>query len=83
MIIQIKQIKENQQIIFPQTSAEAVLVKNPNKTIITLDKVLNKKVIVDEQVYTTVNQNDEVLMNLGDDFKIDSENKIQIKFNNL
>lgn len=83
MNIQIEQLKKNQQIIFPQTSSEAVLLKSSNQTIITLDKVINKKIMVDDKVYTTINENSETLMNLGDDFEIDSQNKIQIKFNNL
>lgn len=38
----IKQLKQDNKVIIPQTTAEAVLVKN-NKEIITLDRVLNKK----------------------------------------
>lgn len=39
----IKQLSQNSQIFFPQTSAEAVLV-NDTDGVITLDKVLNKKI---------------------------------------
>lgn len=39
----IKQLSQNSQVFFPQTSAEAVLV-NDTDGVITLDKVLNKKI---------------------------------------
>lgn len=42
MELLIKQLKQNNQIFVPQTTAEAVLVKDSNR-IITLDKALNKK----------------------------------------
>ena len=40
----IKQLSQNSQIFFPQTSAEAVLVNDSTDGVITLDKVLNKKI---------------------------------------
>lgn len=42
MILTVKQLKQNNQIIVPQTIAEAVLVKQ-NNTVITLDTVLKNK----------------------------------------
>lgn len=42
MKIEIKQLQQNKKILFPQTSAEAVLVKK-GSTVITLDKMLNLK----------------------------------------
>lgn len=39
----IKQLSQNSQIFFPQTSAEAVVVKD-NEEITTLDKFLQKKI---------------------------------------
>lgn len=46
----IKQLSQNDQIFFPQTSAEAVIVKDKEQ-VITLDKVLEKKV---ENIITPV-----------------------------
>lgn len=43
MKINIKQLKQNNQIIAPQTTAEAVLVKH-GSTVSTLDNVLKKKI---------------------------------------
>lgn len=43
MNYEIKQLKQGQRIFVPQTVAEAVLVKE-NQTVITLDKVVNKKI---------------------------------------
>ena len=43
MLIQLKQLKQKGQIIFPQTTSEAVLVKTGG-TIVTLDKVLHNKI---------------------------------------
>ncbi len=43
MEILIKQLKQNNQIFVPQTTAEAVLVKHNNITI-TLDKALERKI---------------------------------------
>lgn len=42
MILTVKQLKQNGQIIVPQTVAEAVLVKS-NNSVITLNKALDKK----------------------------------------
>lgn len=42
MNIKVTQLNQNSQLIFPQTSAEAVLVKQ-GSVILTLDKVLNRK----------------------------------------
>lgn len=39
----IKQLSQNNQVFFPQTSIEAILV-NDKEQVITLDKVLNKKI---------------------------------------
>lgn len=43
MELTIKQLKQNSQLFVPQTTAEAVLVKDQEE-IITLDRVLNKKI---------------------------------------
>ena len=43
MSISIKQLKQNNQVLFPQTSAEAVLVKR-GSNIITLDQFLQLKI---------------------------------------
>lgn len=43
MSLEIKQLKQNGTIFVPQTVAEAVLVKQSNSSIITLDKILNRK----------------------------------------
>lgn len=45
MIITVKQLKQNEQIIAPQTIAKAVLVEQQGK-IITLDKVLEQNTII-------------------------------------
>lgn len=51
MKVAIKQLQQNNQILFPQTSAEAVLVKK-GKTVITLDQALDFKI---EKVNTPEN----------------------------
>lgn len=43
MSILIKQLKQNNQVLFPQTAAEAVLVKR-GTTVITLDQILSLKI---------------------------------------
>lgn len=52
MEVNIKQLKQNSQIIFPQTVSEAVLVKDSNSEITTLDKILDKKI---ENIITPLN----------------------------
>lgn len=42
MILTVKQLQQNKEIIVPQTIAEAVLIKN-NGNVITLDKALSHK----------------------------------------
>lgn len=51
MELPIKQLKQNNQIFVPQTTSEAVLVKD-NSEVITLDKLLDKKV---ENIITPAN----------------------------
>ena len=48
MKISIKQLRQNNEIFVPQTTAEAVLVKH-NSVVTTLDQVLEKKI---EQITT-------------------------------
>lgn len=43
MIVSIKQLKQNNQVFFPQTAAEAILVKR-GSNIITLDQALQLKI---------------------------------------
>ena len=52
MEINIKQLQENSQILFPQTVSEAVLTKDSNDNVTTLDKVLDKKI---ENIITPLN----------------------------
>lgn len=85
MSIYIKQIKENQQIIFPQTSAEAVLVKS-NNSVITLDTYLKKKttVIVNNETYQTIAGSEDQTIKLSDDFAVDKENNsIKLTWNGI
>lgn len=136
----IKQLKQNEQIFVPQTTSEAVLVKD-GEQIITLDKMLDKKlesiitpvnsglnaypqsksvvlthsnsiepnenptplnikydnrghivetspqgkiiVTVNKKGYIEYNGQEDRAMLLGDDFGIDEENNIILKWNNL
>lgn len=141
MELTIKQLKQNSQIFVPQTTAEAVIVKD-GSTIITLDTLLNRKVeniitpagsgldakqttgtsyvithsnsitsneapsavkvqydnrghivatqptsnmniTVDEEAYVEYNGSKEASVSLGNDFRIDGDNKIILKWNNL
>lgn len=76
---EIKQLQQNKQIFFPQTVAEAVLVKTENG-ITTLNKILNRKIITvqGEQAY-----NSNGIVNFGDDFTIDNNNNITLNWVNL
>lgn len=140
MILTIKQLKQNNQIFVPQTTAEAVLVKD-GENVLTLDNVLKKKieriitpagsglqtfkqenniilahsnsitanespsavkikydnrghivevaptsniiVMVDQENYLQYNGSEDQDLLFGDDFGIDKNNKIQLKWNNL
>lgn len=83
MNVEIKQISENKKIIFPQTSAEAVLVKDNGK-IITLDKRLNKKtiIVVNGNTYKTISGSANQQINFGNDFEVNNDN-IGLKWNNI
>ena len=83
MNIHIKQIKEGQQIIFPQTSAEAVLI-NSNQKVITLNDFVNKKttINVNGKIYSTISGHEDQHVKLSDDFSIDNEtNSIKLTWN--
>lgn len=140
MELTIKQLKQHGQIFVPQTTAEAVLVKD-GKEVITLDNMLEKKVeqiitpagsglvaykqdknviithsnsitanespssvkvrydnrghiietvptnnivvIVDQQGYLQYNGSEDRNLLLGNDFGIDEDNKIILKWNHL
>lgn len=70
MILTIKQLKQGETIIAPQTVAEAVLVKQ-GSTIITLDKVINKKI---DNVTST---EELTVTRKGNDIDITHTNQIQ------
>lgn len=140
MELTIKQLKQHGQIFIPQTTAEAVLVRD-GKEIITLDNMLERKVeqvithagsglsayrwgknvilthsnsitanespssvkvkydsrghivetiptsaitvIVDQEGYLQYNGSEDRNLLLGDDFEIDEDNKIILKWNHL
>lgn len=141
MKLQIKQLKQNSQIIIPRTTAEAVLVKHDNQ-VKRLDIVLQQKiesvnapagsglkvlmttptqaiithtneiepniepkplllkhdnrghivetapikplkVVVDEEVHVDYDGSEEQILQMGDDFTLDENNKIKLNWNNL
>lgn len=140
MELKIKQVQQNGETFAPQTVSEAVLVKD-NSQILTLDKVLNKKIetistptgsglssfsqgksviithsniitsntepeslniqydshghivnttptqplilTVDNTQYVNYTGNSEQRVNLGDDFKLDEQNKVALKWKEL
>lgn len=140
MELKIKQVQQNGETFAPQTVSEAVLVKDNNQ-ILTLDKVLNKKIetistptgsglssfsqgksviithsniitsntepeslniqydshghiinttptqplilTVDNTQYVNYTGNSEQRVNLGDDFKLDEQNKVALKWKKL
>lgn len=57
-MINIKQLSQNQQIFFPQTSAEAVLVKENSGKVITLDTILKEKISPNESPQPLLIQHD-------------------------
>ena len=85
MEIIVKQLKQNGNVIFPQTSAEAVVAKSQGE-IITLDKFINKKtsVIVNNKNYITVTGHTDQVIKFGDDFEADDiDNTIKLKWNEI
>lgn len=76
MIIPIKQLKQNDQIIVPQTTAEAVLVKK-GSTIITLNNALDQKI---ESVITPINSD---LETIKEGLNIIIKHKDQVEANNF
>lgn len=84
MAIFIKQLKNQGQIIFPQTSAEAVVLKSQGDTI-TLDKFVNKEttITVDDTIYTVISGHNNQVIKLGSDFKVDEKDGIVLKWNNI
>lgn len=140
MELTIKQLKQHDQIFVPQTTAEAVLVKD-GKEVITLDNMLERKleriitpansglnsfqegtsiilthsnsikaneapipvkvqydnrghiietapinknrVVVDNELYNEYDGSEDQIMLMGDDFGIDKNKKIILKWNNI
>lgn len=85
MEIILKQLKENGKVIFPQTSAEAVVVKSKGE-VITLDTFINKKTIitVNNKPYINIEGHQNQEIKFGDDFEADEiDNNIKLKWNNL
>lgn len=84
MAIFIKQLKDQGQTIFPQTSAEAVVLKSQGD-IITLDKFVNKEttITVDDTIYTVISGHNNQVIKLGSDFKVDEKDGIVLKWNNI
>lgn len=83
MDIAIKQLKQGKLVFFPQTSSESVLLHDSNnEKVLTLDNILNKKVIVNKTVYTQLNEDSEVLLNLGDDFELNN-NELKLRWNDV
>lgn len=86
MEIIVKQLKQGNNVIFPQTSAEAVIAKSQGQ-VITLDKIVSKKTIItvnNKQHIVLVGHNDQQI-NFGDDFEADdTDNKnIKLKWNEI
>lgn len=84
MAIFIKQLKDQGKTIFPQTSAEAVVLKSQGD-IITLDKFVNKEttITVDDTIYTVISGHSNQVIKLGSDFKVDEKDGIVLKWNNI
>ena len=84
MAIFIKQLKDQGQTIFPQTSAEAVVLKSQGD-IITLDKFVNKEttITVGDTIYTVISGHNNQVIKLGSDFKVDEKDRIILKWNNI
>ncbi len=140
MELTIKQLKQHGQIFVPQTTAEAVLVKD-GKEVITLDNMLERKleriitpansglnsfqegasvilthsnsieaneapipvkvqydnrghiietapinknrVVVDNELYNEYDGSEDQVMSMGNDFGIDKDKKIILKWNNI
>lgn len=85
MNISIKQLKEGQNVIFPQTSAEAVLIKS-NQKVVTLDKYIDKKidVLINGTLYSTITGCENQQIKFGDDFKVDEDNNcIKLTWNGI
>lgn len=86
MEIIVKQLKQGNNVIFPQTSAEAVIAKSQGQ-VITLDKIVSKKTIItvnNKQHIILAGHNDQQI-NFGDDFEADdTDNKnIKLKWNEI
>ena len=73
MIITVKQLRQNNQVFAPQTVAEAVLVNDNDTQVITLDKMLNRKL---ENIQTTDNSGLNV-QKQGVNVTIEHSNQIQ------
>lgn len=73
MEIILKKLKENDSTIFPITSAEAILIKNDNSEVITLDKYLSKKtkIVVNELDYKEITGSEDQELKFSDDFETD------------
>lgn len=85
MEVIVKQLKQSGVVIFPQTSAEAVVAKSQGE-IITLDKFINKKtsIIVNNKNYTTITGHSDQIVKFGDDFEADeTDNTIKLKWNEI
>ena len=84
MEIQIKQLKQQGNVIFPQTSAEAVIVKSQEGTV-TLNKFINKttSVIVNGVTYKVLGGYTNQNLKFGSDFKADDSDGIQLKWNKI
>lgn len=83
----IKQLRQGSQIIVPQTTAEAVLVKHQGN-VIRLDQALEMKsgplsILVNGEQYITRNNKGEDILKLGDDFVKDDDNNIKLNWNNI
>lgn len=86
MEIIVKQLKQGDNIIFPQTSAEAVIAKSQGQ-VITLDKIVSKKTIitVNNKQHIILGGHNDQQINFGDDFEADdTDNKnIKLKWNEI
>ncbi len=85
--MEIKQLKQGSQIIVPQTTAEAVLVKENGKVVLLSDVLQRKsgplKIIINGTEYITRDDSGNDTLKLGDDFTTDNDNNVVLNWNTL
>ena len=85
--MEIKQLKQGNQIIVPQTTAEAVLVKENGRVVLLSDVLQRKsgplKILINGEQYITRDEEGNDTLKLGDDFTTDNDNNVVLNWNNV